>query len=57
MYKNMKIMSELALVVFLIFQLMTAQNYKVNTPQITGGQENSSSDNYNLNSNTSPAFI
>ena len=53
MYKNMKIMSELALVVFLIFQLMTAQNYNVNTPQITGGQENSSSDNYNLNSNTS----
>ena len=49
----MKIMSELALVVFLIFQLMTAQNYNVNTPQITGGQENSSSDNYNLNSNTS----
>ena len=32
---------------------MTAQNYNVNTPQITGGQENSSSDNYNLNSNTS----
>ena len=49
----MKIMSELALAVFLIFQLMTAQNYNVNTPQITGGQENSSSDNYKLNSNTS----
>ena len=49
----MKIMSELTLVVFLIFQLMTAQNYNVNTPQITGGQENSSSDNYKLNSNTS----
>ena len=53
MYKNIKMISDLAMVVFLIFQLMTAQNYNVNTPQITGGQENSSSDIYNLNSNTS----
>ena len=48
----MKIMSELALVVFLVFQLLIAQNYNVNTPQITGGQQSSSSDNYNLSSNT-----
>ena len=54
MYKNIKIMSKVGFSGFSDLSVNDwTQNYNVNTPQITGGQENSSSDNYNLNSNTS----
>ncbi|SVD66097.1 uncharacterized protein METZ01_LOCUS418951, partial [marine metagenome] len=40
------------IIVLLAFQFIVGQDYILKSPQVTGGQVNSSSDSFNLTSNT-----